>query len=278
MSLSNNTLNFLNRQLDHLKLQTFQILTGNINNYATLKFKRYNNSADELSACLDLQFSKLPDDAIINSDGVLMLSENKSALDHLYQTSNDYDRDDLKITLKVFLDEFNIKNITDSVDSVLKQLHTQNVEQLIVAFPARQDDNSPSWMNSVFEIWRDIETQLVTTGKVLCMGVSDFSLEDISSLYKHATIKPSVLHFNIEGCCVVPPELQKFATENDIQLLTHNDPYPFPLGSLFHQFCNVSNPSAICAFKPIWAARYTVWVRRRSLMAGKGYILQFSSH
>jgi hypothetical protein len=40
-------------------LDDFRIHTGNINNYVELKLKRFANSAEELIACLDLQFASL---------------------------------------------------------------------------------------------------------------------------------------------------------------------------------------------------------------------------
>lgn len=43
-------------------MKSFRIHTGNINNYVELKLKRFANSAEELIACLDLQFASLAAD------------------------------------------------------------------------------------------------------------------------------------------------------------------------------------------------------------------------
>lgn len=55
----------------------------------------------------------------------------------------------------------------------------------------------------------------------------------------------------------VPPELQAFAKQYDIQLLTHNDPEPFPLKQIFRTFCDLSATAPVCnaCFEPTWAAR-----------------------
>lgn len=37
-------------------------------------------------------------------------------------------------------------------------------------------------------------------------------------------VKPNIVQINLATCCVVPPALQEFTKENDIQLLTHSDP------------------------------------------------------
>jgi hypothetical protein len=41
------------------------LILGNINNFPDLKFKRFANSAEELKASLEQQFSKLPTEAKI---------------------------------------------------------------------------------------------------------------------------------------------------------------------------------------------------------------------
>lgn len=37
-------------------------------------------------------------------------------------------------------------------------------------------------------------------------------------------MKPNTNQVNLDSCCVMPPEMTAFARDNDIQLLTHNDP------------------------------------------------------
>uniref|UniRef100_A0A915CZ75 GCS light chain n=1 Tax=Ditylenchus dipsaci TaxID=166011 RepID=A0A915CZ75_9BILA len=264
------------------KHKSFRVHTGNINNYVELKLKRYANSAEELSACLDLQFANLPDDAQLGDDGMLLLADKK-------HRDTAYERDDLKITLKLFLEDFEFTYIRDAIDATLSQLNIDVIEQLILAFPQPDDSTTDSnvddkWIEQVVKVWASIETELVAPGKVFSVGVADFELSSLAALYDKVKIKPCVDHFNIEGCCVVPPDLQAYAREHDIQLLTHNDPNPYPLKDVFRSFCGIDKDnsnqtkSVCCAtFSPVWAARYTIWVRRRSLMAAKGYIVQFGS-
>jgi glutamate--cysteine ligase regulatory subunit len=258
-------------------LKSFRIHTGNVNNYVELKLKRFKDSAEELIACLDLQFAKLKPGHDLSDDGMLLLAEPQA-------NDTDYDRDDLKITLKVFLQTFDFAHIESSVDSALKQLQTENIEQLIIAFPEPDsNDNSvldQKWFDQVLSIWKHVE-DLLASQKVISAGVAEFQLVQLKALYEAAKTKPALDHFNIDSCCVVPPDLNTYAKDNDIQLLTHNDPNPFPLRDVFRSFCNPSATpgcpnTAVCSFEPTWAARYTVWVRRRSLMAAKGYIVQFT--
>ncbi|TMS36635.1 hypothetical protein L596_003754 [Steinernema carpocapsae] len=261
--------NELVKKLQNLK--SFRIHTGNINNFAELKLKRFKNSAEELSACLDLQFKKLDHTIEVGPKGTVLLSK-------CLQDVN-YDRDDLKISLKVFLTGFEFAQITSAIDATLDQLKTGNIEQIIVSFPECDGDSDTAdekWMEGVVGLWKKIE-ELVNSGKVVSAGVADLQLNHLEKLYNAADVKPCVNHFNIEGCCVVPPELQAYAREHDIQLLTHNDPSPFPFKEVFAKVCEHRCDVQPCGFSPVWAARYTVWVQRRSIMASKGYILQFDA-
>lgn len=48
------------------------------------------------------------------------------------EDSTTYDRNDLKITLKVFLQEFDIGHIENAIEATISQLETDNIEQLII--------------------------------------------------------------------------------------------------------------------------------------------------
>jgi len=103
-----------------------------------LKLKRFTNSAEELSACLDLQFSNLPESAKINDNEMLLLADKK------HQRMEAYDRDDLKITLKLFTEDFNFSFVHDAIQATLSQLGVNIIEQLIVAFPQPSTFMSPT--------------------------------------------------------------------------------------------------------------------------------------
>lgn len=169
-------------------------------------------------SCSTFQFSE---------NGILLLAD-KSHRDSVYE------RDDLKITLKVFIESFNFEHVRSAIETSLAQLNITTIEQLIIAFPQpdESDDNdakpngdsnanTPStddsntsefnakWFEQVLQLWQKVETELVDTGKVLSVGVADFHLAPLQKLYESVKkVKPYVDHFNIEGCCVVPPDLQ----------------------------------------------------------------------
>ena len=37
-------------------------------------------------------------------------------------------------------------------------------------------------------------------------------------------VRPTTNQMNQASCCVIPPELKEFATENSVQLIAHSDP------------------------------------------------------
>jgi glutamate--cysteine ligase regulatory subunit len=261
-------------------LNSFRLHTGNINSYAELKTHKYKDSSEELEACLKLQLqgTPTPHPSDFKDDGTLLLCDQE----HI----NRYERDDLKITIKVFISSWETgpNEVNESVHCLIEQLKTDDIELLILALPEldliegeSENDEVQRWLESVKPIWREAEG-LVASGKVTSLGIGDCPEAQLRVLCDWAETKPTVDHLKLDGCCMVPPELQTFAKENDIQLLTHNDPHPvFPINELFNNFCDLNKSAPVChsQFTTTWAARYLVWVRRRSIMASKGYIVQF---
>lgn len=113
------------------------------------------------------------------------------------------DRDDLKITLKIFINVYSIQEIEDAIGATMKQLNVESIEQLIVDFPHVGDDEVDHvWLDKVYTVWQDLE-KMVNNGKVISIGVADFNLRALQMLVDKAEIKPCVNHYNIDGCCVV---------------------------------------------------------------------------
>ncbi len=115
--------------------------------------------------------------------------------------------------------------------------------------------------------------------RVKTIGVADFDLPELRALYDWApNVKPSIDHFNIQACCTVPPELQAFAKEKEILLLTHNDPKPFVPEERLKQICtNDLGVQAKCckSWGVGWVGRATVMIRSRSVLIGKTYVVEF---
>ena len=115
------------------------------------------------------------------------------------------------------------------------------------------------------DLWNEME-HLVETGKVSSLGVSDIDTSHFIELHQTAQIKPEAIQINLESCCVVPPELALFTRENNIQLLTHNDPQDILPDQALQKIIG-------CPVQVNWVARYQTLLRCRGIIQNKGYII-----
>ena len=102
------------------------------------------------------------------------------------------------------------------------------------------------------------------------LGLSDIETQAFIELHNAARIKPEAIQINLESCCVVPPELVTFTRENNIQLLTHNDPINIlPTETLKSILPSLSSVH--------WTVRYQTLLRCRGIIHNKGYIISTES-
>lgn len=105
-------------------------------------------------------------------------------------------------------------------------LNVNAVHNVVVAYSAKQELEGQQiglCLEKLKNIWKTLE-ELVLNGKVLQIGIADVEETIFRSLFEWAKVKPSIIQINLATCCVVPPTLQSFCKENDVQLLTHSDP------------------------------------------------------
>uniref|UniRef100_U5EYT2 GCS light chain n=1 Tax=Corethrella appendiculata TaxID=1370023 RepID=U5EYT2_9DIPT len=102
--------------------------------------------------------------------------------------------------------------------------------------------------------------------KIGQLGIADLDVDSLKNLYENSKIHPTIVQINLAACCVVPPELQTFCSQNDIQLLTHSDPQEILTK-------DVLNDIEIHNFHPLWTTRYQVHVKCRGVLAAKGFIV-----
>ncbi|VDK67149.1 unnamed protein product [Litomosoides sigmodontis] len=251
--------------------------TGNIQRHPELFRQTFENSAEELVAALEHQLDGPNGPNLrMRPDGTIMLARDSENC-----CLNTMDKADMKITLKVFMSSLDIKQVEESIDTALHETNTTSISQLIIAFPPDSnldiDPSVPSqvqqWLSKILPFWKQLET-LVRTHKVNALGVADLDYEQLKALYESTTdYRPMIDHYKTEHCCAVPPELREYAKQKDIQLLTHNDP----------NLCSISERLDATAkklfgnqqFELLFLARLTIWLRSRSIIVGKGYILKF---
>lgn len=178
--------------------------------------------------------------------------------------------EDLKVvtlSVKIFVNSFQVEFLKQAVDAVLKYFHDKPLDNIILSYSSQ--DSPETYLAHVESLWNTLE-EYVLYKKVETIGISDLSEEVFIELYNKAKVKPSILQINLEDCCTVSESLENFTKNNEIQLLTHQDPNDilsqFSLEEMFKNKSVTFN----------WGARYQSHVKCRGVLVSKGYVLNMS--
>ncbi|KAL6428315.1 hypothetical protein ACFW04_008545 [Cataglyphis niger] len=227
--------------------------TGNILSLSEARQKASQNSTDELSETLKI----ILNDKQNKGDGITFISGKEDT------SLQDVDRKDLKITVKVFISSPDVDSLKEALDQAFKALGTNIIESLVIAY--KSDEDPQNLLSSLKKIWSVVE-DYVKVDKLSSVGLSDINTNTFIELFQWADVKPNIVQINLATCCVVPPALQQFTKENDIQLLTHSDPSEiFPqeiLESIFGRTAYLR-----------WLIRYQIHLKCRGILSSKGYLL-----
>lgn len=169
--------------------------------------------------------------------------------DDLLAKVTEYERNDIKIGAKVFLNNPNPNLLREAIDSLLQVLQIDCLDNLILAYhplgttnektngseksnghhngslpkdsPLTLDDTKTS-VDDLKTLWQILETY--ADDKRICqLGIADLDTDTLIDLYVSCRVKPVISQINLSVCCVVPPSMQEFCAKNEIQLLTHSD-------------------------------------------------------
>lgn len=188
-----------------------------------------------------------------------------------------------------------------AIDLVLKELHVDSIDLLIVSFPGilfdAEDDSEEEEVSSVddgseeqsddfdslVQTWRSLES-LYDQGKISQLGVAEFGSERLARFLEHTRVKPSVDQINLKDCCVVPKSLILYAKQEKIDLLTHNDCNDIlPVGTTRELLGPGERGAGILAstadaqdgmqgdIETQWVVKYTAVVKDRGVVENKGY-------
>ena len=232
-------------------------------------------------------------------NGSLFVPSIDFSLSGLAEERSQYD-----ITVKLFflpntsaLDR--CRHAREATQYVLKELHMQSVDLLIVSFPGvsfdaddeDEEEEEPNWshngegedLKAMTDTWKALE-QLHEEGIALQIGVSEFGSERLQKFLPRTKIRPSVDQINVRDCCVVPKSLILYAKQEKIELLTHNDcTNVLPLGTVRELLGSGEKGAGVLAspeqnsdglkgeVQPQWVVKYTAVVRDRGVIENKGY-------
>lgn len=186
--------------------------------------------------------------------------------DDLHEKITEFKREEIKIGAKVFLNNSSVEHLETAVENLFLTLGVNCLDNLILAFHPKRPTNvtngngehttnfaikepdTPNgvdgkdgvleWgvgnlnaLNELKSLWNVLEDYALQK-KICQLGISDLDTESFQQLYESSKVKPTIAQINLRACCVVPPSLQEFCTQNEIQLLTHSDPE----GKIFFTF------------------------------------------
>lgn len=237
------------------------IHTGNILQLSDLKRKPGHTPADELYDSLKIIVPKCQ--PVETTDGNIKIQ----AVDDTSSVLDPSERDSQKITIKLFLHKpASSASASVALLAALQELGAHQADLLLLSWPEGTDQATGH------AIWQEMQ-RVVDWGKAHTLGVSDMETEQFVELHNWARVKPEAIQINLESCCVVPAELATFTRENNILLLTHNDPRNILPDEAFQDIVSLTTLKTEKA-NIQWIARYQTMLRCRGIIQNKGYVIQ----
>ncbi|KAJ3599391.1 hypothetical protein NHX12_033354 [Muraenolepis orangiensis] len=255
--------------LDHAK--TLKLHTGNLVNRCRLKKNCPSSPSEELQDCIRatlndwLSTTQLPSEGGISDTVDCSIPEAREAI-------KPEERDELKVSVKLFLCESNQSSIPEALEMVCQTLAVSQLDSVIIA-PCGLPEGEVQTLAHLQPVWEELEA-LVRSQKIAAIGTSDLDKDLLEQLYKWAQVKPSSNQVNLASCCVMPPDLTAFAKDFDIQLLTHSDPKELMSAATFQQAIQESTKELdVADWRLEWVLRYSIIVKSRGIIKAKGYLV-----
>lgn len=115
------------------------------------------------------------------------------------------------------------------------------------------------------QLWQTLAGKLLQ-GDVNSIGLCDLETDVFFKLFNESQLKPNFVQVNLKSCCVVPPDLQTFAKDNQIKLSTHPDPPSILSQDYMGQ---IRSPD----LRPDWIIRYQLFIKARGVLQDKRYLI-----
>ncbi|XP_022907351.1 glutamate--cysteine ligase regulatory subunit [Onthophagus taurus] len=231
--------------------------TGNILSLNDLTKKPGQNPTEELTDAMNITIKDFQN----NGENLELVDPFVIYRQHddLTAKISDNEISELKIGLKVFLTSDDKQYVVDALDKALSVLQVNSVQNVIMSYNQVDD------INKIQNVWKVLE-EYTENKKISQIGIADVEESTFRSLHEWALIKPSIIQINLATCCVVPPTLQAFCKDHEVQLLTHSDPTDIlphdRINQIFSQDLQLN-----------WVLRFLVHIKCRGVLATKGYLI-----
>ncbi|GJQ78634.1 putative glutamate--cysteine ligase regulatory [Trypoxylus dichotomus] len=172
----------------------------------------------------------------------------------------------LIIALKIFVNSDNEEYLKEALNKAFSVLNVNSVQNVIISYNHKIPQNDH--VGKLQNIWKVLETY-TKNKKIAQIGLADLEENMFRTIYNWSNVKPSIIQINLATCCVVPPTLQDFCKENEVQLLTHSDPTEILPDEAIEQIFDeklVLN----------WVLRFLVHIKCRGVLTTKGYLINLT--
>ncbi|XP_044055090.1 glutamate--cysteine ligase regulatory subunit [Siniperca chuatsi] len=268
MDPQNTNTNTVAKMLNHAK--TLRLHTGNLVNRSRLKKKCPCSPSEELQDCIQATLSDwFSATKPLSKDFSDML---ECSIPQATDAITPEEREELKVSVKLFLCESVQSSIRDAVEMACQTLAVSQLDSVIIAPPGPLEGDGQT-LAHLQPAWEELEA-LVRSQRIAAIGTSDLDKDLLEQLYNWAQVKPSSNQVNLASCCVMPPDLTAFAKEFDIQLLTHNDPKELMSAATFQEAVQEGTQDLnIADWRLEWVLRYSIIVKSRGIIKAKGYLV-----
>ncbi|KAJ3647898.1 hypothetical protein Zmor_019747 [Zophobas morio] len=239
------------------------INTGNILSLNDITRKSGQNPTEELIEAINITVKEFRSSNLAPTQNSKLIIHRPT--DDLKAKIEEQSLADLKIGLKVFLNDDSKVLIQEAVEEGFATLKVPCVQNVILQFKKDKLIETGDDINSLKKIWGVLE-EYVKNEKISQIGLADVEEATFRNVYEWATVKPAIIQINLATCCVVPPTLQQFCKDNDVQLLTHSDPSEILPKDAVGDSLGVPLPVK-------WISRFLVHIICRGVLCSKGYLI-----
>ncbi|KAI0731715.1 Aldo/keto reductase [Fomitopsis betulina] len=129
-----------------------------------------------------------------------------------------------EIFLTTKLDQSDHGRVEQALSDSLAKLHVEYVDLYLMHWPMAYDDSGntlqPKESPTFVETWREME-RLIASGKTRAIGVSNFSIQTLTTLLANASVIPAVNQVELHPC-LPQHELREFCSERGILLTAYS--------------------------------------------------------
>lgn len=245
------------------------IHTGNLTNWSQSKAKVVKTTTDEIcERVITTVNSSTADKDDRYSKQECVRFANAALVEKVKRE----ERNTLKVSVKLFINEEKPHNIQEAIFRDLTELGIDFIDVVVLSIPPFLD--AETQFSVIKPMWKELE-KLVEQSYVGVLAVCDFTMVALKQLYEFAKIKPSYDQINLASCCVMPKELVAYAKDTGISLLTHADPKDIlPSEKLFQTINKAYEfPDEVRGWRYSWVTCYSVVIKCRAVLQNKGYIV-----